>query len=435
MTFPSQPDEPWILQQILEILRALHSFQFLAGSVGSSSTEIQIKPAWTHLLSDGYIRKLFDAAQDHPDTHAHFEILGAILLRWRPLLMQVKSLLKFTRQYRKIGKKMLKHPAKVDHYLAKMSPRFNRVRQIYQEILPIADKTIEELFFPELVAQGTSVYKEAETALTSSTPHYLTDPVSLQELGDSRFLFENFRFTQFNAINTYLKNRWNFCVPDPDRYQIFRWNSSKGSWTFPLIDPDQTKCKILIRSKTGPNLARIGLHETGHCLEMINSQNLYRTMECALTSYTHKETFSSLMEGLSATPQFLQDVWKFSDQTALVFAKVNLQGLRYQSQKNIVDIKFRLEIFTQDWSIFEAQQIYTDYLEKYLGITTTPVNALQIAFLPFISGDYLFADRFASEILTLFERRFGSTWWRSPEAGEWLKTQWFTKTYKDPLLF
>ncbi len=435
MTSPTTPDLEWISDQVREILVYFKSFSAVH-YLYRSYIPIKLKQSWKHLLSDDFINSIFAQAeinQDSPDSEI-FKRIGYGLLQWRPLVLHFKESFRFARKYGATAKRVMKRPIKQSKYLRQIEKDFEKVRILYRTVGEPIQKRPEQVFHPGLNGHSPSINDLTEQFLKENTPQYKNlVQMELAEFKQAKLIAPGFRLEQWKSVLPYFEEYLGLTVPPEKSFKSYSPKGIQQSWMFPIINPQEINIEILIASKSGPHMMSSGLHELGHGIHYQNMPVQVPFIDRFVGDNFLTETIAYVFASLATRPEFLKDVWDLPDSTVQSMIRSSLRLAKYLAQKNALDLKFRIELFTKDWDIIEAQGIYHEYLQKYMGLSSVAVNNFHIAFRPFLPGDYLLANIYSQRIISELQKVGGIYWWRSRRAGTWMQDHWFHFGLANPL--
>ncbi|MHA1519756.1 MAG: hypothetical protein ACTSRK_06190 [Promethearchaeota archaeon] len=424
MILPTIPDLNWISEQIREIMVYFRSFSAVHYSY-RCLIPVRLKSSWEHLFSDQFIHDIFDQAESDPVQRKNWRRVGFALLQWRPLICHFQEIFAYTRKYKTLGRKIQRHPEKQAIYLRKFENDFDKIKTLYVNSGNIIDKSPEEVFFPDFSNRSHDILELCSRFLKNNTVKYkLQGEMDVKHLIHTEKSTKGFRFQQWKQVLSFLHENLGLKIPPIKNYSISRFKKGWYSWTFPIITKNDIKVKIVLCESSGPQLLKVGLHETGHGIHYLNMSKNVPFLDYFVGDHSITETMAYVFERLSTFPAFVEDVWKLSSEFTSETTAWCKDIINYQTQKNAMDLKYRIELFSKDWNIVEAQEIYQDYLRKYMGLSVVAVNNFHFAFRPFLPGDYFLANLYATKIIQDLEKLSGNRWWRFREAGQWLEENW-----------
>ncbi|HWG90389.1 MAG TPA: M3 family metallopeptidase [Candidatus Thermoplasmatota archaeon] len=167
-------------------------------------------------------------------------------------------------------------------------------------------------------------------------------------------------------------------------------------------------------------------HEMGHGLHFVSVQPDRPYWDRHLIPNGVAEIFSTLFEELALSPDFLQEEIGLSPETVAAVLErrkfMELYFLTFYGANSMHKVRFWSEKLTMD----DADEAYEELTEKYMGVRypgrywqTHHILSMSTVYAP----SYLLANIRKSEMIALLTRRFGRAWWRSPEAGAWIRDE------------
>jgi len=435
MTLPTTPDIEWISNQTRDILMYFKSFS-VVHYLYRSYKPIKIRKSWQHLFSDEYINAVFAESEKHKDTTTGeiFKRIGYAMLQWRPLILHFKESFAFTRKYTSIGKRISRRPIKQSKYLKQIQGDFEKIRQLYRTVGDPLQKRPEQIFLPGLNGHTPSIGDLCDQFLKENTPQYKNvHQVELAEFQKAKLIAPGFRMEKWKRVLPYLEKNLGLEMPNSKNFRPKGRRTSQNSWVIPMINENSIDYKIIITPESGPSLASLGLHELGHAIQYMNMPVQVSFLDRFVGDNFLTETIADLFSSLATKPKFLREVWNMPSALVEPMARSSQRLTNFSIQKHALDLKFRIKLFTEDWDIIEAQDIYHNYLQEYMGLSTVAINNFHIAFRPFLPGDYFLANIYSHRLENELQKIGGKMWWQSREAGGWLRDHWFHFGLANPL--
>ncbi len=406
MILPTIPDLNWITEQIREIMVYFKSFSVVHYSY-RSFFPVRLKDSWRHLCSDQYIRDIFDQAESDSGRAEQWRRVGYALLQWRPLILHFRESFAFARKYKALGRKLIRNPAKRSIHLLQLEDDFEYIRSLYINSGRSIGQSPENVFFPAFTNRSPNILDLCSRFLTKNTEKYkLQDGMDEKHFIQLGNIAQGFQFQQWKRVLPFLHDNLRLKVPKNNNYNISHFKKGGYAWTFPVFsknNPEVKKSnpevKIAFAATSGPTLLKIALHETGHGIHYLNMAKKISSLDYFLGDSYLTETIAYVFERLGTNPTFITDVWKCTPRQSHELTTWCKRLINYQTQKNAMDLKYRIELFSKGWNILEAQEIYQDYLRKYMGLSIVAVNNFQFAFRPFLPGDYFLANLHATNLI------------------------------------
>lgn len=167
-------------------------------------------------------------------------------------------------------------------------------------------------------------------------------------------------------------------------------------------------------------------HEMGHALHFASVEAERSFAERRLIPNGVAEIFSTLFEELSQHPAFLAEDVGLDEATIAELRRrsrfMDLYFLTFYGANSMFKIRFWEENLSMD----EADEAYEELTEQFMGLRV-PGRYWQthhiISMSDMYAPSYLLAHIRKSELWRVLEKKFGKTWWRDAEAGEWLREE------------
>ncbi len=167
-------------------------------------------------------------------------------------------------------------------------------------------------------------------------------------------------------------------------------------------------------------------HEMGHALHFASVNGTLPYMDRYLVPAGVAEIFSILFETLGTTPRFLADEVGLPQGAIEDLRRrerfMDLYFLTFYGANSM----FKLRYWTEHLDMEAADALYADLYRTYVGLEmpgrywqTHHVVALYDVYAP----SYLLAKVRTAELRRLLEERFSERWWRSAEAGAYLREE------------
>jgi hypothetical protein len=163
-------------------------------------------------------------------------------------------------------------------------------------------------------------------------------------------------------------------------------------------------------------------HEGGHAEHYGNTEAALPFEFRHLGDNAVTESFAFLLEGLTADPAWLREVLGIEDPDAAVShaRAARLLMLRRYSAK----IAYEVELHGPGTELGSMQRRYVELLSERVGVDWPAEPWLSDIDPGFYVACYLRAWALELSWRRALRERFGETWFRQPEAGEWLLALW-----------
>jgi hypothetical protein len=164
------------------------------------------------------------------------------------------------------------------------------------------------------------------------------------------------------------------------------------------------------------------LHEGGHAEHYGNTEAALPFEFRHLGDNAVTESFAFLLEGLTADPAWLREVLGIEDPDAAVShaRAARLLMLRRYSAK----IAYEVEIHGPGVELESMRSRYVELLSDRVGVAWPGETWLSDVDPGFYVACYLRAWALELSWRRALRERFGESWFRHPEAGEWLLALW-----------
>jgi oligoendopeptidase F len=167
-------------------------------------------------------------------------------------------------------------------------------------------------------------------------------------------------------------------------------------------------------------------HEMGHGLHFVSVDAARPYHERALIQRSVAETFSTLFEELAQDPLFLKEEAGLSEDIIAHVEErrrfMDLFFLTFYAANSMLKIRYWEKGLTMTEADREYERLYTQYTDLPMpGIywQTHHIVGMYVLYAP----SYLMANIRKSELLQRLRDRFGDAWWRSSEAGRYLREE------------
>lgn len=201
-----------------------------------------------------------------------------------------------------------------------------------------------------------------------------------------------------------------------------RPGKAKTSRCVPLRVPHEIY--VMLEPNSGFASLEAALHEMGHALHLANvDPSLPYPYRHLARSHSLSECFAFLFEALTRDPDFLVDLLGLprAEATSLCLEKA-LKHL-YVVRRYGAKLAFQVRYF-QEKEEDRDLSTYSLWMHRATGFLYEPEEALLELEEEIYSADYLRA--WAGEVLLRghLQSLFGKKWYRSPEAGQYLRILW-----------
>jgi len=167
-------------------------------------------------------------------------------------------------------------------------------------------------------------------------------------------------------------------------------------------------------------------HEMGHGLHFASVDPARPYWDRHLIPNGVAEIFSTLLEELALSPDFLREELALPDETVRAVLErrrfMELFFLTFYGANSMHKVRY----WSEGLTMAEADEAYADLTEQYLGVRypgrywqTHHILSMSTVYAP----SYLLANIRKSELMASLRKRFGRLWWRDPDAGAWLREE------------
>ncbi len=216
------------------------------------------------------------------------------------------------------------------------------------------------------------------------------------------------------GIFTYQQN--NIVIDDQPRPR-----KSAQSFHFPIRVPDEIH--VICTLTDGARSYASFLHETGHAQQYAwTSRNLYPEFQFSGDGAV-REAFALLFEGLLHDEHWLSDLLKYyeSQEFRHVLAAQKLLRLRRYTAK----LTYEIELHAGQLASTAGAR-YSELLTDAVRVRYDETDHLRDVEDGFTCANYLRAAAFESQLREQLKTKFGSRWWTSRKAGDYLIDLWNT---------
>lgn len=166
-------------------------------------------------------------------------------------------------------------------------------------------------------------------------------------------------------------------------------------------------------------------HEAGHAQHYGNVDPTMPYLDRAVgTSYALTEVYSFLMQFLTINPSWLRDIVGLPEEIVeevVFYAKLSELFL---VRRYVAKLRYELAFFERPTDHERNRAVYAAELEDATRFVYSPGNYLNDMDSGYYSADYLRAWITEAMVRHHLETTYGESWYRVPEAGEFLRGLW-----------
>ena len=190
---------------------------------------------------------------------------------------------------------------------------------------------------------------------------------------------------------------------------------------FPVRVPDEIK--ITLTPRDGADYYVAFLHEIAHAQQYAwTSRNLFPEFQLAGDGAV-REAFALLFGGLLRDERWLGDVLSYHESNELrhILTVQRLLRIRRHAAKSLYEV----ELHAGKLSDFAGAR-YSELLTEAVRVRYDDTEHLRDVSDDFASADYVRACAFEAQLREQLKTKYGSRWWTSRKAGDYLIDLWNT---------
>lgn len=193
---------------------------------------------------------------------------------------------------------------------------------------------------------------------------------------------------------------------------------------------------LVIKPHGGQDDFQAFLHESGHTEHFANTNpNLQYELK-HMGAHSVSESYAFLCEYMMTRPAWLKEYIGMPDDAAKAFAKFMMEHKLYFFRRYSAKVLYELKLHRDnlqrlddnfkpiEGKYADASEMYVDILTKATKIKYRPENYLRDVDGGLYAADYIRAWMFEVMLRKKMEEKFGAEWYKSTEAGEFLKSLW-----------
>ncbi len=181
--------------------------------------------------------------------------------------------------------------------------------------------------------------------------------------------------------------------------------------------------KIIYQAKDGANNYQRFFHEATHAQQFAwTSRQIFPEFQRIGDAAT-REGFALLFESLIEDEKWLSDLLRFHESTNFRHRAATLR--LFKLRRYAAKIHYEVELHANQLS-GSAGSRYVELLSEAVRVRYDETAHLRDVSEAFYSGDFLRANAFASQLREQLKTKFGSRWWTSRKAGDYLIDLWNT---------
>ncbi|MBN1295648.1 hypothetical protein JXA80_02640 [bacterium] len=160
------------------------------------------------------------------------------------------------------------------------------------------------------------------------------------------------------------------------------------------------------------------LHEAGHAIHFIHEKPDLDFIYKFWGDRGFTEGTAYLFQNITLNPDWLRSMMNLASVDELIHYSAFMGILRFR--RLIGQFLYQLDLFSTD-NPSSIRERYQHHFERAHQVAFETCDYLTFD-LEFYSAGYLRARMFELQMREYFERMYGSTWWRDPSCGDYLKT-------------
>lgn len=220
----------------------------------------------------------------------------------------------------------------------------------------------------------------------------------------------------FSGLGIFTYQQTNVVIDDEPRP-----GKTTQSFHFPIRVPDEIK--VLITAQDGARSYEAWLHETGHAQQFAwTSRQLYPEFQYGGDGAV-REVFALLFAGLLGDARWLSEVLgqHESHEFRHLLAVQKLLLLRRSAAK----LQYEIELHTGQLTSTAGAR-YSELLTDAVRVRYDETEHLRDVEDGLVVADFLRAAAFEAQLREQLKTKFGSRWWSSRKAGDYLIDLWNT---------
>jgi oligoendopeptidase F len=206
------------------------------------------------------------------------------------------------------------------------------------------------------------------------------------------------------------------------------------AFCMPIRVPEEVV--LVIKPHGGQDDFQSFLHESGHTEHFANVNPDLPYELKHMGGHAVSESYAFLCEYLLANPNWLKEFVGMPDEAAKSFANFIMQQKLYFFRRYSAKVLYELKLHRNDLRRLDASfettdgtyespaKMYVDILSKATKIKYREDNWLRDVDSGLYSADYVRAWLFEAMLRTKLEEKFGKEWYKSKDAGQFLKSLW-----------
>lgn len=193
---------------------------------------------------------------------------------------------------------------------------------------------------------------------------------------------------------------------------------------------------LVIKPRGGQDDFQAFLHESGHTEHFANTRADLPYALKHMGAHSVSESYAFLCEYMMAKPDWLKEYVGMPDAAAKEFAKFLMEHKLYFFRRYSAKVLYELKLHRNnlqrldgefrptDGNYKDAAEMYVDILTKATKIKYRRENYLRDVDAGLYAADYVRAWLFEVMLRRKLEEKFGSEWYKSADAGGFLKSLW-----------
>ncbi len=181
--------------------------------------------------------------------------------------------------------------------------------------------------------------------------------------------------------------------------------------------------KVMYQEKDGANRYGKFFHEATHAQQFAwTSRQIFPEFQRIGDAAT-REGFALLFESLLEDEKWLSDLLRFHESAVFRHRAATLR--LFKLRRYAAKIQYEIELHANKLNS-SAGSRYVELLSEAVRVRYDETAHLRDVSEAFYAGDFLRANAFASQLREQLKIKFGSRWWTSRKAGDYLIDLWNT---------
>ncbi len=392
-----------------------------------------------HLLIFAVEQYLENSAKNLTEAISEYESEATVEWAGRRMTFQDSAVAIRTEQDRTSRRSI--YNKRADIIEASNDLRAERIRKLHETARSLGHEHYTALYeemrgldYKALAEQAGKVLSHTESVYTTRLAESLKREMglSLEEADRSDALFflqlngYDDRFPAPDLMRVYRETMAGMGINIEEQKNILiddtpRPRKSARAFCMPILVPQEIK--LVIRPMGGQSDYQAFLHESGHAQHYGGASESLRPEFKYTGDYALSESYAFLFNHLISDSDWLAGMLRFGESSDFIRAEMlaRLSSVR----RYVAKLKYECELHT-DGNLPSAAQIYAGLQTNATRFKTERTDFLYDLDDAFYSSNYVRAWGFEVMLREYLKTRFGTAWWASRSAGNFLREMWET---------